>query len=181
PPRLLEAARSTASAPAAPAPAAPDAPLPARVTSLRRLDVPGLPPDIDVVAYRDEADRWHAAAVEPAQISLGLAGAERIHTRLLARGESPTPLALARIVGALLYYPWPVFDGQRWLTTPDGFTPGGAGATPQLAPRPAGLGRALVFSYAIPEGSPGAGIHLANIRITDSGYLIDAAPNPERR
>ena len=48
---------------------------PPRVVDLRRLDLAGTPPEIDVVAWRDEHDRWHAATVEPERISVGLVDA----------------------------------------------------------------------------------------------------------
>lgn len=154
---------------------------PPRALDVRRIELAGVPSDIDVVAWRDESERWHAAAVESDQVHIGLAGAERIYTRLAASGESPSAFTLARVVGTLHYYPWRVFDGTDWTPSPIAYTPQNVGSTPSMTQRPGGTGRTLIFSYAIPDGAPGAGFHLANIHLTDSGYLIDAAPNPERR
>lgn len=149
-------------------------------TNPRRLDVGGLDA-VDVVAVRFES-RWIVGAVERERVSIGLLGAERIHQLREDERRAISAAEMTRIVGALHYYPYAVWDGTSW--TDNEPTPATAtrttGATPALTPRPQG-GRDLTFSFFIPEGSSGAGNHLAHIRVTDSRLLIDMAPNPERR
>lgn len=143
-----------------------------------RLDVPA-PSSVDVVATRVGA-RWLVGAVERDRVTLGMAGAERIFNLLNDARHPPTAVELARIVGALHYYPWRVYDGSSWSHTGENTPPTPAPHVPHFVDRPGGTGRALIFAYWVPEGTPGAGMHLANIHVTDSGLLIDAAPMPGR-
>jgi hypothetical protein len=141
-----------------------------------------VPASVDVVAARAGEQQWVVAAIERDRVAIGLEGAERIY-QLREQAQQPLgAMDLAAIVGVLHYYPYTVFNGQRWSETPlYGTSRGlGAGATPTLAPRPQG-GRDLTFSFHIPDGRSGAGGHLAHIRVTDSAMLIDQAPNPEVR
>lgn len=157
-----------------------DASAPEAPAEPRRIDVGGVP-SVDVVAVRFGA-RWVVAAVERERVTLGLAGAERIYQLREQQQRALNAVELARLVGAMLYYPYTVWDGAYWSETPltAALTGRTTGATPILTPRPQG-GRDLTFSYFIPNGMLGAGDHLAHIRVTDSGMLIDMAPNPERR
>lgn len=150
------------------------------IRELRRIDVPGVPAEFDTWAFRDGTDTWRTVVVSEGEIAIDLEGAERIVAARTARNETPTAVELARVIGTLHYYPWRIYDGHDWLGAA-GDTPTTQGATPALFTRNNIAGRVLMFSYSIPEGTPGAGIHVANIRITDSGYLIDAAPRPDRR
>jgi hypothetical protein len=151
------------------------APVPTRVV---RLELP-TPPAVDVVAARF-GERWVVAAVERDRVTPGLLGAERIHQLAVEAGRPLSAVDLARVVGALHYYPWRVFDGGSWSQTGTHDLPHGEASPPMITPREGG-GRTLTFSYWIPEGSPGAGMHLGNFRVTDSGLIIDQAPNPTRR
>jgi hypothetical protein len=157
-----------------------DAAAPGTPADPRRLDVGGIA-SVDIVAVRFDS-KWVVAAVERDRVTLGLAGAERIHQLREDEQRALNAVEMARVIGALLYFPYPVWDGALWSET--GLTTGiigrTTGATPMLTPKPQG-GRDLTFSFFIPEGSSGAGDHLAHIRVTDSRMLIDMAPNPERR
>lgn len=136
---------------------------------------------VDIVAVQVN-QRWHVAAVEPTRIALGIEGAERVYQLREEQQRAMSASEMAQCFGALMYYPYRVFDGQRWSDLPQG-TSGetlGTGETPTLAPRPQG-GRDVTFGYYIPNGQAGAGPHLAHVRVTDSRMLIDQAPNPERR
>jgi hypothetical protein len=73
-----------------------------------------------------------------------------------------------------------VFDGATWTRTGEG-SPVGQVSAPKLVARMGGTGRGLIFAFWIPDGTMGAGPHLANIRVTDSGLLIDEAPRADRR
>jgi hypothetical protein len=170
--RIADALRQRAVEDDAAAPEAPQSP--------RRIAIGGVPA-IDVVAAR-VGERWTVAAIEHDRVSLGLAGAERIY-QLREQAQRPMSAAeLARTVGVLLYYPYPIFDGTTWSDTPlsNQSTGRTSGAIPVLTPRPQG-GRDLMFSFFIPNGMSGAGDHFAHVRVTDSTMLIDMAPNPERR
>jgi hypothetical protein len=145
-----------------------------------RIDLP-TPPSVDIVAVHVPPDRWVVGAVERDRVTVGLEGAERVFNLLNASNEAPSPVTLARIIGAMHYYPWRVFDGSSWSQTGVTTATLGPGSTPMLTSRPNATGRVLTFSYWIPEGTPGAGLHLTHIRVTDSGYLIDEAPHPDRR
>lgn len=136
---------------------------------------------MDVVAVRF-GSKWIVGAVERDRVSIGLAGAERIHQLREDEQRPLNAIEMARIIGALHYYPYPVWDGAFWSETASttGIIGRTTGATPILTPRPQG-GRDLTFSFFIPEGSSGAGDHLAHIRVTDSRLLIDMAPHPEQR
>lgn len=147
--------------------------------AVTRLDVPA-PPSVDVVAVRIGA-RWVAAAVERDRVTAGLAGAERIYNLLNETRQPPTAQQLARIIGALYYYPWRIYDGSSWTQTGDPTPPPEPVAPPRFVHLPEGRGRTLLFYYCIPAGTPGAGIHLANFHVTDSGYILDDAPHPTRR
>ncbi len=170
--RITDALRQQGSQEDAGAPIAADSP--------RRVTVGGLA-SVDVVAVRAGA-RWVAAAVEQDRVTLGLAGAERIYQLREQAQRAMSAAELTRTVGVLLYYPYPFFDGSTWSESPSGQSTAGrtTGAIPVLTPRPQG-GRDLTFSFYIPDGMPGAGDHLAHVRVTDSTMLIDMAPNPERR
>ena len=145
-----------------------------------RIDL-ATPPSVDVIAVHFPSDRWVVGAVERDRVSTGLDAAERVFNLLNAANTPPSPVDLARIVGALYYYPFRVFDGASWTQTGVTTPTLGPGSTPMLTTRPNGTGRVLTFSYWIPDGTPGAGLHLTHIRVTDSGYLIDEAPHPECR
>lgn len=179
-PSLDESARRIAAALGVERRSLDDAGAPPAPTLPRRLEVGGVA-SVDVVAAR-VGDRWVAAAVEADRVTIGLEGAERIFQLREREGRPMNAFDLADTVGVLLYYPYPVYDGTRWSDTPVSAACVGMrdGATPQLVPKPQG-GRDLLFSFHIPDGSPGAGTHVAHLRVTDSGLLIDQAPNPERR
>jgi hypothetical protein len=157
-----------------------DATAPETLRDPQRIDVGGVA-SADVIVARS-GSRWVAAVVEQDRVTLGLAGAERIF-QLRERAQRPMSAAeLARTIGVLLYYPYPVFDGTRWSETPLSNRTEGrrTGSVPTFTPRPHG-GRDLLFSFWIPDGMPGAGPHYAHILVTDSQMLVDLAPHPERR
>lgn len=110
-----------------------------------------------------------AALVEAERASVGRDGAERALALWSARAEVPDATRLARTVGAMVY-PGCRVDVGREL----------GGPAPSLGAHPGG-GRVLTFSFVIPEGREGAGLHVARWRWTDSGLLIEASPHPERR
>ncbi len=152
----------------------------AAVEQVARIEVPAVPARIDIVAAR-VGGSWTVAAVERDRVTLGLAGAERILTLLNESHRPPAAVDLARIVGALHFYPWPTFDGATWSRTGEQVNGRGGSHVPQFVQRSGGTGRALLFEFWIPDGNAGAGPHMANIRVTDSGLLIDEAPRPDRR
>jgi hypothetical protein len=172
---VLDAARSRIAARLASAQSDAATDAGAVIRDLRHIDVPGTPTDLDTWAFRDGTGAWHTAVVSERDVAFGLEAAERILALRTARNEMPSAVDLTRIVGTLHYYPWRIYDGHDWIGAA-GDTPAVPGATPSMFTRPNIAGRVLMFSYAVPDGTPGAGIHVANIRITDSGYLIDAAP-----
>ncbi|TAK26676.1 MAG: hypothetical protein EPO40_19335 [Myxococcaceae bacterium] len=110
-----------------------------------------------------------AALVEAERASVGRDGAERALALWAERAEVPDATRLARTVGALVYPGCAVDVGGELH-----------GPTPSLGAHPGG-GRVLTFSFVIPEGRAGAGLHVARWRWTDSGLLIEASPHPERR
>lgn len=122
--------------------------------------------------------RAGAALVDGQRAWFGLAGAERALALWRAAGTPPDAARLARVVAASAYPGYlGLFAGERY-ELPDG----GAlrGPAPALVPYPAG-GRVLTFSFVIPPGEVGAGLHVARWRWTDTDLLIDEAPHPERR
>ena len=139
----------------------------------RALTVPA-PPGASVVEFT-----WHGnqatALVDGERAWIGRDGAERALSQWVARGEVPEPTRLARTVGALVYPGCAVLRGGE--RAGDG---GEYGPPPALTAHPGG-GRVLTFSFVIPEGRSGAGLHVARWRWTDSGLLIEASPHPERR
>jgi hypothetical protein len=145
-----------------------------------RLNLP-TPSTIDTLAAHFPGDRWIVAAVERERVTLGLAGAERVYNALIESGSPPTAVTLARILGAYQYYPFRVWDGGTWTQTgqPDPAEP--QGSSPMITPRPRTNGNTLTFSYWIPDGTAGAGMHLAHFHLTPSNYIIDDAPNPAQR
>jgi hypothetical protein len=149
------------------------------VGAAERLALP-LPEGVDVVAVR-LGDRWAVGALEEQRVTVGLEGAERVLARWREGGHSPSAQELARVVGAFAYHPWNVFVSRVPVrTAADG---GGVrvanGAV--LSPRPGNTGESLTFGYQIPDGEPGAGLHVAHFNVTPSGLLVDEAPNPWRR
>jgi len=110
-----------------------------------------------------------AALVEAERASVGRDGAERALALWAARGEVPDAARLARTVGAMVYPGCRVDVGGEL-----------GGPRPSLGAHPGG-GRLLTFSFVIPEGRAGAGLHVARWRWTDSGLLIEESPHPERR
>ena len=119
-----------------------------------------------------------AALVDADGAFVGRDGAERALAAWSARGETPDPDTLARMVGALVYPGAAVLSGAQARAIDGGG--GERGPGPALASHPGG-GRVLTFSFVIPEGRRGAGLHVARWRWTDSGLLIEASPHPERR
>jgi hypothetical protein len=130
------------------------APAGARVVGFTRDGIPG------------------AALVEAAGAWLGRDGAERALAAWSAQGAVPDASQLARAVGALVY------PGAAVQAAGDGAAP--RGPDPAVTSHPGG-GRVLTFSFVIPARRPGAGLHVARWRWTDSGLLIEASPHPERR
>lgn len=135
------------------------------------------PPGARVVAFT-RGGMPAAALVDAEGAFVGRDGAERALAAWSARGETPDPGTLARTVGALVY------PGARVLTGAEarGIDAGSGerGPGPAMVSHPGG-GRVLTFSFVIPEGRRGAGLHVARWRWTDSGLLIEASPHPERR
>lgn len=148
----------------------------AAVTDVTPLDL-GVATHAQVVSAR-VGGAPRVAAVDDA-VTFGLPGAERVIARLRSDGVTPTTRDLVRIVGAFAYHPWPVFDARQWVTL--GGAQGEWSPAPQRVMRPAGLGESLTFGYSIPEGSPGAGMHVAHFHLAPSGVIVDEAPHPERR
>lgn len=120
-----------------------------------------------------------AALVDGERAWVGRDGAERALALWVARGEVPDAARLARTVGAMVYPGCTVLPGGERPTAGEGEEPV-RGTSPSLVAHPGG-GRVLTFSFVIPEGRPGAGLHVARWRWTDSGLLIEASPHPERR
>lgn len=150
---------------------------PAAATRAVRLELP-TPPSVDVIAVRANA-QWTVAALEPARVSLGISGAERILTLWRDRGHSPSASELGRVVGAFAYYPNTVYVSPEAVRDLPG-SPLQAAPAATLVDRPGATGQSLNFSYRIDDG-PGAGLHVAHFHVTQSGLIIDEAPNPTLR
>lgn len=147
------------------------------MTAPVRLSLP-LPTGVDVVAARSGAV-WTVAALEADRVSTGITGAERVLSRWRDQAHSATAIELAQVVGAFAYYPLPVY--VRHESLPGAGDSGGVIATgATLANRPGGTGQSLTFAYRIPSG-PGEGVHVAHFNVTQSGLIIDEAPNPTLR
>jgi hypothetical protein len=120
-----------------------------------------------------------AALVDGERAWVGRDGAERALALWVAQGAVPDAARLARMVGAMVYPGCSVRLGGERPAAGEGEEPV-RGIAPSLVAHPGG-GRVLTFSFVIPEGRPGAGLHVARWRWTDSGLLIEASPHPERR
>lgn len=87
------------------------------------------------------------------------------------RGVHPDAQTLARVIAALVYPRFTVFDrGVSEMNL----------SAPRFIARN-NQDRVLVFAFAIADGEPGAGVHLARFHLTPSGLVIDENPHPERR
>ncbi len=100
----------------------------------------------------------------------GVTGAERALAAWRADGASPDAVTAARTI-SLLVCP---------TCQPPGEATGALPVAPSLQPHRAG-GRILTYAYVIPDGRPGAGVHVARWRWTDSDVLVDEVPHAERR
>ncbi len=140
------------------------------------LSVPA-PPGTVFVRF-ERGGRPGAALIESSRAWEGVAGAERALTLWIERGEIPDATRLARTVVGMAYPEYVAMLGREPLDLGDGGVI--RGPAPALTPHPGG-GRLLTFSFVIPEGEEGAGLHVARWRWTDSNLLIDETPHPERR
>ncbi len=122
--------------------------------------------------------RSNAALIDDRRAWLGRDGAERALTLWREGGEIPDASRLARTVVAMAYPEYAAMLDRESLDLGDGGVV--RGPAPALNPHPGG-GRVLTFSFAIPSGQPGAGLHVARWRWTDSNLLIEETPHPERR
>lgn len=148
---------------------------PTHITDLRALALP-LPAGLSALAFTDRGAR-RVAAVDARGAAVDLSGAERVLARWAERQEHPDAQTLARVIGAFAYPRYRVLAaGERVGEGSDAVR----AVTPAVAPRPGG-GRSLTFGFVIPEGEPGAGVHVARFHLTSSGLVIDESPHPERR
>lgn len=148
---------------------------PTPVTALRALALP-LPQGMGAFAFTDRGGP-RVAAVDARGATVDLAGAERVLARWAERQEHPDAQTLARVIGAFAYPRYRVLAaGERVGEGSEAVR----AVTPAVAPRPGG-GRTLTFGFAISEGEPGAGVHVARLHLTASGLVIDESPHPERR
>lgn len=118
------------------------------------------------------------ALIEARRAWVGRAGAERAFALWRQEGERLDAGRAARVVMAMAYPRYVGLLGGESVPLGDG----GAvrGPAPALTDHPGG-GRVLTFSFLIPGGEEGAGLHVARWRWTDSDLLIEETPHPERR
>lgn len=126
----------------------------------------------------ERGGRSSAALIDGRRAWVGAEGAERALTLWRERGEIPDASRLARTVVALAYPDYVAMLGGEAIDLGDGGVI--RGPAPAITPHPGG-GRVLTFSFAIPPGEPGAGLHMGRWRWTDSNLLIEETPHPERR
>lgn len=119
-----------------------------------------------------------AALIDGGRAWVGIAGAERALAMWRGEGERLDAGRLARVVAAMAYPDYRGLRGGESLRLGDGGSV--RGLAPSLADHPGG-GRVLTFSFVIPAGEEGAGLHVARWRWTDSDLLIEETPHPERR